>query len=457
MIPNKYSVRMLVRFAACFSAIAVGALPIADAFVSQVQLPFLHSTTMQQFNHPRISLSSLMATTTSEEKKVELARQKKALLELIGAPSSSSSSSSSKTKDPVLADPITKEPLEITVPGVRIGGNIPRSSSSIMYKIQSSTNSYKGSTDTYIDLLEPVTKKDTNNSNDDDPKNNNNQFVENVMKQALPFIPFSLRSSFATLSNSGSTFIPMRDLFTSPTVSFAYERGWRQGFAAAGFPGADVEAEMAMDYFAPAIASSYDGDQNNSVLVDMSCATGLFTRRFAASQNYARVLGCDYSESMLLEARRRIQSEPKLQSSLSSFSRSTSKNNSSNAKRTKTTQLDLIRLDVGQIPMQSNSVDALHAGAAMHCWPDLDAAISEIYRVLKPGGRYFATTFLSNWFRVLGTDSAGPSSLSTNQTSFQMFDSTDTLRDLLLRNGFEAAKVSVEVIGSACVVIRCEK
>ena len=61
-------------------------------------------------------------------------------------------------------------------------------------------------------------------------------------------------------------------MFTSPAVSFAYERGWRQGFAQAGFPGPDIEAEMAMDYFAPSAAAA--GDFSKSVVVDMSCATG---------------------------------------------------------------------------------------------------------------------------------------------------------------------------------------
>ena len=69
-----------------------------------------------------------------------------------------------------------------------------------------------------------------------------------------------------------SWFPRQRDLFTSPAVSFAYERGWRQGFTQAGFPGPDIEAEMAMDYFAPSAAAA--GDVSKSVLVDMSCATG---------------------------------------------------------------------------------------------------------------------------------------------------------------------------------------
>jgi hypothetical protein len=65
----------------------------------------------------------------------------------------------------------------------------------------------------------------------------------------------------------------MRDLFTSPSVSFAYERGWRQGFAAAGFPGADKEFDMANEYFAPVLARKNKKGEE-SVLVDMSCATG---------------------------------------------------------------------------------------------------------------------------------------------------------------------------------------
>ena len=61
---------------------------------------------------------------------------------------------------------------------------------------------------------------------------------------------------------------------------------------------------------------------------------------------------------MLTEARRRIKADPTLS-------------------QLKSNQLELVRLDVGRIPMQTGSVDALHAGAAMHCWPDLPSAASE--------------------------------------------------------------------------------
>jgi ubiquinone/menaquinone biosynthesis C-methylase UbiE len=143
---------------------------------------------------------------------------------------------------------------------------------------------------------------------------------------------------------------------------------------------------------------------------------------------------------MLTEARRRITAEPKL---------------SPNA--LKTTRLDLVRLDVGRIPMQDASVDCFHAGAAMHCWPDLDAAASEIYRVVKPGGRYFATTFLSTYFSALSAMDGQATATPTSQQAFQYFESVDTLRSLLERGGFEREKIMIEILGAACVVIRAEK
>jgi SAM-dependent methyltransferase len=362
---------------------------------------------------------SLRSTMTDNDliKKEELMKQKKKLMSLIGP----------KTyKDPVLADPITKEGIQIT------------SNGGTSYKIQSPTSTYKGSAETYLDLLEPVLDDTSSNNGASSSSSSSSPLLKAVMRQAVPFIPPNLRGRFSSLMSMDGEeggedeYVPMRDLFTNPTVSFAYERGWRQGFAAAGFPGADTEAEMAMDYFAPVVAMT---SPQTSVVVDMSCATGLFTRRLATSGKYGRVLGCDYSPSMLAEARRRINADVKL-----------SNNNS----------LDLVRLDVGQIPMRTDSVDCLHAGAAMHCWPDLNAAASEIHRVLKPGGRYFATTFLSTYFSgVAAID--GQASMSPSQQAFQYFDSVDTLRDLLISGGFDDDKILIEVLGAACVVIRAEK
>lgn len=361
-------------------------------------------------------ISSSLRVATNSAVEDELAIRKKELLNLLGR---SKEGFNGGDGDPVLCDPVTKESLRSisTSNGPLLFGD----SKTNLVEMQSSSNKYSGSSETYFNLLNPM--------DDAESATDTQTLVQQASRQISPFIPPPLRSvlSFAGIDDS---YIPMRDLFTSPTVSYAYERGWRQGFAQAGFPGAEREFMMATEYFAPALQGE------DSVVVDMSCATGLFTRRFAAKDTYARVLGCDYSESMLTECRRRLK-EQNLPGSLQK------------------TQLDLVQLDVGQIPMKDSSIDALHAGAAMHCWPDLDSAISEIYRVLKPGGRYFATTFLSTYFATLNRNN--DESTPVTQMAFQNFQSTDKLKELLVRNGFDNDKTSLEVLGNACVVIRCEK
>merc|ERR1712032_471774 len=206
-----------------------------------------------------------------------------------------------------------------------------------------------------------------------------------------------------------------------------------------GFPGADKEFEMANEYFARVIEMKKHKD-NDCVLVDMSCATGLFTRRFAKSEEYSRVIACDFSDSMLMEARRRIDADAEI--ALSS------------------TKLDLVRCDMAKIPMRTDSVDVFHAGAAMHCWPEIEQSLSEIYRVLLPGGRYFATTFLGNYFQGVARVerlSNGGADMELSSQAFQYFPSVEYLVELLVDAGFDKGKVDVEVAGLSCVILRCEK
>jgi hypothetical protein len=38
--------------------------------------------------------------------------------------------------------------------------------------------------------------------------------------------------------------------------------------------------------------------------------------------------------------------------------------------------LILVRADIARLPFVSGSLDAVHAGAAIHCWPSPSAAVS---------------------------------------------------------------------------------
>ncbi|KAI3805427.1 hypothetical protein L1987_27793 [Smallanthus sonchifolius] len=153
------------------------------------------------------------------------------------------------------------------------------------------------------------------------------------------------------------------ELFRSPLVSFLYERGWRQNFNLSGFPGPDEEFNMAQEYFKPA---------EGGTLVDVSCGSGLFSRKFAKSGTYSKVVALDFSENMLRQTYDFIKADDTILSS----------------------NLALVRADVSRLPFPSGSIDAVHAGAALHCWPSPSNAIAEINRVLRSGGVFVGTTFL---------------------------------------------------------------
>lgn len=160
-------------------------------------------------------------------------------------------------------------------------------------------------------------------------------------------------------------FKPSRtELFRNPIVSFLYERGWRQNFNQRGFPGAEQEFKMAQEYFIPA---------EGGLLVDISCGSGLFSRKFAKSKTYSAVVALDYSENMLRQCYDFLRKDDDLL----------------------ITNLSLVRADVSRLPFSSGSVDAVHAGAALHCWPSPSNAAAEISRILRSGGVFVGSTFLA--------------------------------------------------------------
>jgi len=161
------------------------------------------------------------------------------------------------------------------------------------------------------------------------------------------------------------------EIFRNPLVSFVYERGWRQGFSWAGFLGLEKETEIALRYLQPAA---------NGVLLDVSCGSGLFTRAFLKSERFEQVVASDFSESMLRQTRQFLTDDPDL---------------------TRYRDLLLVRADVARLPFATASLDGVHAGAAIHCWPDPVTAAAEISRVLRPGGVFVGSTFL-NSFAPLG-------------------------------------------------------
>ena len=192
-----------------------------------------------------------------------------------------------------------------------------------------------------------------------------------------------------------------QNFFQNPIISGIYERGYRQQFQNAGFPGIEKEWKEIEQYFTT---------MNASNVMDLSCGSGFMTRKMLSS-SFERVICADLSPNMLAETL-------------------------NNAKSEGLRAPEAIRADSARLPLQCNSLDAIHAGAAMHCWPRLEDALKEIYRVLKPGGVFYSSTFFVNAYSMTsGTNIPGP---ETN-SGFRLFKDEEEIEQLVRDAGFNMA------------------
>jgi SAM-dependent methyltransferase len=215
-----------------------------------------------------------------------------------------------------------------------------------------------------------------------------------------------------------------QNFFQNIFISSIYERGYRQNFEQAGFPGIEKEFIEINSFFIEAKAK---------IVLDLSCGSGFMTRKLFQSSNFDRVIGADLSPTMLAETRRRLLEEG-----------NSMPNN---------ILPELVRCDSARLPFKSNSLDAVHSGAALHCWPRLSQALSEINRVLKPGGVFYASTFFINAFTT--------GNFQRQNSGFYLFKDEDELIDLMVKAGFDNSvnidAVNVRREGRACAIIKCKK
>lgn len=106
--------------------------------------------------------------------------------------------------------------------------------------------------------------------------------------------------------------------------------------------------------------------------LDVACGTGTLLQltilwRKLRGLPAAHTVGVDYADSMLAGARRR-------------FARNSA--------------IELHRADAAELPFASDTFDTANVANAVHCFPDVDGALRDIHRVLKPGGTLAANVLL---------------------------------------------------------------
>ncbi|KAI4339740.1 hypothetical protein MLD38_024649 [Melastoma candidum] len=141
------------------------------------------------------------------------------------------------------------------------------------------------------------------------------------------------------------------EFFRFPLISYVYERGWRQGFSAViGFPGPEREFEMMKGYLQPVLGGN---------IVYASCGSGQFTGFLLRAGYFLKSLRWT-TQNMLKECYEFIQKEEGCPKEYCFH-----------------ICVWLVRVDISRLPFATGSIDAVHAGAVIHCWPSPSSGVAE--------------------------------------------------------------------------------
>jgi ubiquinone/menaquinone biosynthesis C-methylase UbiE len=108
---------------------------------------------------------------------------------------------------------------------------------------------------------------------------------------------------------------------------------------------------------------------DGATIVDCPCGAGPALRALDPGRD-VRYVAADFSPSMLGRARRRA------------------------GLRHLSDRVELVEAKAEDLPLETSSADLFLSYWGLHCYPDPEAAIGEVARVLKPGGRLVGATFV---------------------------------------------------------------
>src|SRR5215831_13594755 len=147
-------------------------------------------------------------------------------------------------------------------------------------------------------------------------------------------------------------------------------------------------------------------------ILDLGCGDGQLTLRIAESG--ARVLGVDASPQMVAAARERgVEAEP---------------------------------AQAEKLPFRDGAFDAVFSNAVLHWVRDQDAMMAQVYRVLKPGGRFVAE--MGGHGNVAAIHVALTAILERHgfgdrERGVNYYPTTDSYSERLKRHGFELEQMTL--------------
>ncbi len=120
-------------------------------------------------------------------------------------------------------------------------------------------------------------------------------------------------------------------------------------------------------------------DAFSGKLLDVPVGTAIFTCKKYISLKNADITCLDYSEDMLNQSKSRFE-ENKLD------------------------YIKTVQGDVGHLQFEDNTFDIVLSMNGFHAFPDKDRAFSETSRVLKSGGKFYATAVPQKCGYIVGSE-----------------------------------------------------
>jgi ubiquinone/menaquinone biosynthesis C-methylase UbiE len=112
----------------------------------------------------------------------------------------------------------------------------------------------------------------------------------------------------------------------------------------------------------------------NDFLLELGCGNGgQWVGRISSLPNGAKLVLSDFSDGMLNAVQMQFSEYP---------------------------QVSFRNIDIQNIPFEDNSFDVIIANHMLYHVPDMDKGLSEVRRVLKPGGRFYSSTIGSGGMRA---------------------------------------------------------